>query len=230
MRNYAFGKTEGTYRFRNGGKLKIHSGFDHVPIIEVMMKKDYGKIRNNITIIDIGASTGVFSVYACSTAKNLSIYAFEPSLDYFSTLKENIRINNLQSSVKCFNNAVAGANEVRNITLRSETFIYPSLKGESENANSQSIECVTLAKIMKDNGIEKVGLLKMDCEGAEYEIFKNTAADVLEKVEEIRMEYHNIGSNENVRELRNLLLEKGFEETHFSETTNVFGNIWFKRI
>ena len=229
MNNYAFGKTEGIYRFRNGGRLKIHAGFDHVPVIEVMMKKDYGKIPDNATIIDIGASTGVFSVYACSTAKNVSIYAFEPSPDYFGTLNENIRLNGLEGNVKSFNQAVAGQDGSRNITIRSDTFIYPSLMGKKEGNVQQLVECVTLQTILEKNHLEKIDLLKMDCEGAEYEIFTNTPVAIFDKIKEIRMEYHNIDDNQNVTQLRKILTEKGFRETHFKPTNSIFGNIWFIR-
>ena len=229
MENYAFGKTRGVYHFRNGGNLKIHAGFDHVPIIEVMLKKDYGVIPDKAVIVDIGASTGVFSIYAASTAKDVSIYAYEPSDGYFSTLKENVHLNGLDNSIHCFKNAVAGKNEKRSISIRSSTFIYPSLMPEQEG-KQEVIDCITLEKIFVDNKISSLDLLKMDCEGAEYEIFEQTPVSIMQKVKEIRMEYHNLDQDKNVSQLRSLLKEKGFEETYFKATNEVFGNIWFRKV
>ena len=229
MNNYAFGKTDGVYRFRNGGKLKLFAGFDHVPVIEVIMKKDYGKIPDNALILDIGASTGVFTVYASATSTPISIFAFEPSADYFATLQENVQLNNLGDKVKCFNMAVAGVDEVRDLTARSRTFIYPSLLAGGEGGTSKATQCISLQSIVENNNIEKVDLLKMDCEGAEYEIFLHTPDAVFRKIKEIRMEYHNIDNQKNVEALRNILKAKGFMETYFKPTNSIFGNIWFNQ-
>jgi FkbM family methyltransferase len=226
MKNYAFAKSDGIYTFRNGGRLKINAAFDHVPIIEVMMKKDYGKIPDNSVIIDIGASTGVFSVYAAKTARNVKIYAFEPSADYFKVLQNNIELNSLQNSVKVFNSAVGGKTERRAMSLRSDTFIYPSLMSEQ---NSQTVECISLEDIFLSNNISKIDMLKMDCEGAEYEIFTNCPQNILDRVTEIRMEYHNLDGEKNVENLRKILKAKNFTETYFKPTNEVFGNIWFAR-
>ena len=42
------------------------------------------------------------------------------------------------------------------------------------------------------NALERVDLLKMDCEGAEYEILYGTPDRYLERIREIRMEYHQL--------------------------------------
>ena len=58
--------------------LKIGRGVDHVPIIEVVLRRDYGTVPDGATILDIGASTGVFSVYAAVESPHIRLVAFEP--------------------------------------------------------------------------------------------------------------------------------------------------------
>jgi hypothetical protein len=45
---------------------------------------------------------------------------------------------------------------------------------------------------MRDNNIESIDLLKLDCEGAEWSILP-AAVELLPKVKQLCMEYHNAG-------------------------------------
>jgi len=54
------------------------------------------------------------------------------------------------------------------------------------------VETIALKDFFDGNGISKVDFLKIDCEGAEYEILYNCPQDVLRKIGKISMEYHNL--------------------------------------
>ncbi len=74
-----------------------------------------------------------------------------------------------------------------------------------------SVSCVTLQDIFNDNHIEKCDFLKMDCEGAEYEILYSCPADILERISRIAMEVHQgKGENENIEALICFLKQHGF--------------------
>jgi len=59
----------------------------------------------------------------------------------------------------------------------------------SEIATADS---TTLAKVLRDFGIERVKLLKIDCEGAEYEIIGD--GSILDNVEYLSGEFHSSSS------------------------------------
>ena len=88
-----------TYIFRNGPKIKTIGGIDAVTIAVVFIKKAYGDVDDNSTVIDIGANIGVYSIFAATTSKHTTIYAYEPMLSNFNVLLENIRINKLEKFI-----------------------------------------------------------------------------------------------------------------------------------
>ena len=48
----------------------------------------------------------------------------------------------------------------------------------------------TLPAIFERNGIGRCDLLKVDCEGAEFEIFEHTPSEIFKRIDRIVMEYH----------------------------------------
>jgi len=91
------------------------------------------------------------------------------------------------------------------------------------------IQCVTLDDVFKKNKIDKCDLLKMDCEGAEFEIIYNASSECLDKIEEIRMEYHCFEEGQTVQKLIDFLKDAGFKLTKFKKCTESVGDVWFKK-
>ena len=71
------------------------------------------------------------------------------------------------------------------------------------------VECITLENIFDENRITNCDLLKLDCEGAEYDILMNTKKEIFEKIKLISLEYHNI-INHDGYELKKFLEIVGF--------------------
>ena len=69
---------------------------------------------------------------------------------------------------------------------------------------------ITLEQALESVGLAHCNLLKVDCEGAEYEIFFNTPPEVLERVERIIMEYHDNVIKHSHTELITFLTHHGF--------------------
>jgi hypothetical protein len=57
-------------------------------------------------------------------------------------------------------------------------------------------EVVTLDELFERFAVWKCPLLKLDCEGAEYEVLLNARPETLKKIGNIAMEYH-VGLNEH---------------------------------
>jgi FkbM family methyltransferase len=233
MLNYALGLVpEKPYLFRNGAKLKIGRGVDHVPVIEIFFREDYGEMPSNAVIVDLGASVGVFSVYATATARNVRIYAYEPMPASYRLVEENIRLNGREEAVSAFNYAVGGEAGDRELFVGGTDFFFPTLLGPEGNKQAEhiTVHCTTLAEILDSNGLERVDLLKMDIEGAEYEFLYSAPASCFERVAEIRMEYHDLdGEKRNVASLKAFLTGQGYRVTREWANTPTNGNLWVSR-
>ena len=69
-------------------------------------------------------------------------------------------------------------------------------------------------------------LLKLDCEGAEWEMFQ--LDELLEAGQEIRMEYH-LFDGETVERAKQALRAKGFRVIRTAGLNEVGGTIWASR-
>lgn len=146
---------------------------------------DFGE---DAIIIDVGAHIGAFSILASRKAPRGKVYAFEPLLENYEVLKRNVLLQK-SANISIFNLAVAGNNEKRPLYLDhlnngGHSFI-------KKTASIILVNCRTLAEILAENQIRRCNFLKMDCEGAEYEILLNTPTETLQKIDQIAIEYHS---------------------------------------
>lgn len=203
------------YFLRNGLRFKTRVGtFDRGIIGEVCLDKIYipndeFKIKETDLVIDIGAQIGIFSVFAASLANKGKIFCFEPVFDNFSFLKTNIELNKL-NNVFAYNLAVSDTDGKREIFLDNLNTGGHSIYNRSGTENIIVSESVDLNKWIEVNKFTNIDFLKIDCEGAEYEILKGLSDDKFKLIKKISMEYHNIDQNNNIDFLRSFLINKGY--------------------
>jgi FkbM family methyltransferase len=218
----------GIIRFRSGLRIKINDPSDASSVSVIFFKREYGTVKRNSVVLDIGANKGYFSVYAVNAAENIVVYSFEPIKDTYDSILENIKLNDFQHTITPFNKGVAGSGGIRIFSITSS--ISNSMVFDLNSEKQEKVECITLETIMKENKLSKVDLIKMDCEGAEYEIFYNTPKSYLKRISEIRMEYHKIDDDTlNVQSLINFMKNNRFEVTRHKPSTEWVGIIWFQQ-
>jgi FkbM family methyltransferase len=219
-------RTIETYRFRNGLIIKTKSLVDVTTIAVVFIKQEYGKIFPQArTVVDIGGNIGSFALYAAATGKNASVFTYEPEKENFTTLAENIRANHLEGRIHAFPSGVGGVAGKRKLYLSESP--YHTLYENAEGQKFIEISCVTLKDVFEMNKLERIDLLKLDCEGAEFEILLNAPESCLQRIQEIRMEYHSRGGNK-IADLRAFLEKKDFRMTRWKPEAENSGIIWFK--
>ena len=228
--NYIFRRIQpAEYKFRDGTRLLDGTGTLAGTIAVVFVRQEYGQIDKYQTILDIGANMGSFMLYAARSNSGAKIYCYEPVLQNFSLLTKNIKINSLMSRVFAFQYAVAANNGPMDILLSaSPLHSFYSINRDCEH---EKVECTTLKKIIELHGLEKIDLLKMNCEGAEYEILENCLPDEFERIYNIRLEYHNLGATKrNGDFLARFLTKQGYSIQRFTRYKNESGFIWASRI
>jgi FkbM family methyltransferase len=230
--HYALGLVPASpYQFRNGARLQIGRGVDHVPIIEIFMRNDYGEVPDGAVVLDLGANIGAFSVYAATTARAVTVFAYEPMSDFFRLLQHNVRINGLDHNVKFFNVAVGSDSRDRNLIVGSERFSFPTtVDALYRGTSTLRVPCTSLEQIFSANRLSRVDLLKIDCEGAEYEILYGSPPRIFEKIVEIRLEYHDLGIERcSAKSLKEFLKSQNYVITFDKAMTETGGILWARK-
>lgn len=203
------------FKLKNGLIFKLRSkNNDRVIFNQIWLTKTYTpkefKIKEDDVVIDIGAHIGLFSILAAKSASRGKIYAFEPSEENFNLLKENIDLNKL-SNLELINKAVAKESGAREFALSKDDPAGHAIPYEETNRRKVDVQTTSLDDFFEERNINKVDFLKMDCEGAEYEIFYSCSDETLNKIDKISMEYHNVDTEKNVSRIKSFLEEKRFK-------------------
>ncbi len=189
----------------------------HVDFMVCIIRDEYGlgKLRSLRRIVDIGANIGLFSLAARNLHPAAEIHAYEPNPRTLPYLQQNVE----SVDIRVFGEAVG----------RTEGRVSMHDTGDSNLATVRTsaegtISLTSFAKVMDRIGGE-VDLLKLDCEGAEWELLEDAASWA--GVRELRMEYHLVNGH-TFDELNRSLRALGFRITHHAADRG-FGNVWASR-
>ncbi len=149
-------------------------------------------------VIDIGAHVGIISIYLAKRYPGIRVYAFEPALANWKRLIRNIAANQA-TGVTPYNWAVTG--DGRLVKMMGNPEINSGgMSLVSGIGAGPIISSVTLASIFSNLEINHCALLKIDCEGSEYEILTAGEA-LLDRVDYLRAEFHQRQGETKVQEL-----------------------------
>src|SRR5262245_9717458 len=198
-----------------GLRFRVRTRMDAWVLKETCLDRDYERdasIERGWTVVDVGAAIGDFTVHAARRVGDGVVYAFEPLPDNFARLEQHVRMNGL-SNVRASAEAIAA----RPGTL--SLYTVTGLTGQHRTAGDDSaaaapairVPATTLARAFDERGIARCDLLKIDCEGAEFEIVLGLDGAVLDRVARIVLEYHDHVTEHRHEELARFLEERGFE-------------------
>ena len=88
--------------------------------------------------------------------------------------------------------AVAGENGTAIFNVMENSQTSTILPNSSESTLAQvSVRTLTLPTLFAEHHLDRVDLLKMDIEGSEIALFDSTPDDVLKKISQISVEFHD---------------------------------------
>jgi len=172
-------------------------------------------------VIDIGANVGFFDFLLLSKLDQALIYSYEPLISNVEKLEKTILANPaIQKNIFINQLAVTGSAQDF-LELYSEDTednqVVASIFSDFNANNSKSIKvpCITLSDIIRDTGFKTIDLLKMDCEGSEYDIIYNTRQELVQLIRKMVVEVHDVDAEKNnVTYFTNYLKQLGFAVTH----------------
>lgn len=159
---------------------------------------DYFPFYEKAVIVDIGAHYGYFSLFASkNTQPESQIFAFEPSAQNFQRLKKNLKACQIENILP-FQMAVGGQNKTVQLFTGADVnhSVFENYALGNQTQQGESVEMCTLETIFQQQQIDKIDFLKIDCEGGEYPVILESDKSVLEKVDTISMEFHDMKSSQ----------------------------------
>lgn len=194
-------------------KVRVNTS-DKICIWDVWKKKHYSadgfEINPTDVVVDIGAHIGSFTVFAAKKAMNGRVFAFEPYKETYDLLVQNITLNNL-TNVNLSNIAVSNKETVKKLFVGEGNIGGSSFYKKTYSKQTVDVSTISPEEIFIKNNLERMNFLKMDVEGAEYDILLNASSEILKKIDKIIIEFHdNVPHGHDYKELKDYLENEGF--------------------
>jgi len=187
---------------KNGIKFKHFYG----AIYDVFIYEDYKFLNvQNKSVLDIGAFIGDSPIYFILKGAK-KVYAIEPHPDAYNEMLENIKLNNMENKIIPINMGISYEKDYIFINIKNLAQVASSFF----NSNNKGIKVPAgkLSDIIDKYNID-AQVLKMDCEGCEYDIILKDY-DTIKEFDEIGFEYHACNTKIPVSKLLEKL-NKDFE-------------------
>jgi amino acid adenylation domain-containing protein/FkbM family methyltransferase len=192
-------------------------------------------LRDGDCVFDVGANIGLFSLFAHLAARDVRIFAFEPSPPTFEKLRANVALHGIDAElfecgladrpgvaeftfyprVSASSGFYADAAEDAGVTRRFLSNQDPGLAAHADDLMAGRFESRvfmrplrTLSEVIREQGVERIDCLKLDAEKSEHAVLRGIASEDWPKVRQIAMEVHDIDGR--LEEIAALLKSKGF--------------------
>lgn len=163
---------------KHGGMYKEVIGSDSYNLIQ----SDRVRGKN---VLDIGANVGTFSLLASALGAK-RVVSIEPVSTTFEQLNENIDRSGFKNIIPIRALVTEESGEYKTISMKTDS-------GHNSmylvDGDSEEVMTVTLKNLLDTFEAGDV-VLKLDCEGAEYDIIMNATKEDMDRVSAIFMELH----------------------------------------
>jgi FkbM family methyltransferase len=192
-------------------------------------------------MIDAGGYIGTTAILYAQLYPEAKVVTLEPLPENVEILRKNIEANKLGDRITILPHALWGelGNKIK-VYYRDDSkiglahkFVGSSFPKYHESVSKQFVEAeaLTLDQVMRSMNFNNVRLLKMDIEGAEFNVLANTELGTLAKIQSMVGEYHDIEpeNKENARLKLYLLVTGKFENRSPGEGKTPWGPFYFER-
>ena len=186
--NISFEKKSGenevlSIQFNNKNiRLNVHN-YDNLQVIEEIFINQLYDFRSqeNYVVCDVGMNIAIASLYFASFDNVEKVYGYEPFLQTFERASENMALNTeLAKKIIPFNYGLGDEAEWIEVPLPADGFLGGSTNAEfieelpeELKKGSVKVEIKKIAQAIQEIKQKHPGcniILKLDCEGAEYDI------------------------------------------------------------
>lgn len=232
-------KKNAKFNFDNGFKIEIDeinfyiNSWEEMFILnEIFIENIYNiELNENFSFIDIGMNVGFTSLFFANKKNCINVFSFEPFKKTYDLALKNLSINKFSSKINAFDYGLGFPERVLEVEYNENFKGSMGINGLAEYIEDGSQK--ELAQLyIKDvsNVIEKYKhnfsdkkIVKIDCEGSEYEIF-----DQLDKNNQITtFDYYLIEWHiKEPKQITDILLKYNYKIISFNESADDIGMIY----
>jgi|ERR1700722_4257891 len=219
------------YRIHNGtrnyamlARPTTSSAGDIFVLREVLVEETYKDAlalltARNIRLVDIGANLGSFTIWTHRVLGVREAFCFEPEPDSFRLLNFNLFLNDC-STAKAVECAVGGAERMIKISLDKSSPAGANIYETAASSEAKTVPVIAFEKWLRE--IEgSFDLLKMDCEGAEWEIIRQTDPEQFARFRVVVAEVHADPENkQSVTEFKQSMENLGFRTVRWDNKSH----------
>lgn len=157
-------------------------------------------------VLDAGGFRGdwasdIFARYLCA------VLVFEPVRSFADGIAKRFRQN---PKIRLFRFGMGGSSRKETLHLRENASSI--FGGGPGSGSSEEIEIKDIAAFIRENGIKKIDLLKLNIEGMEYEVLERLLETGLARIiTDIQVQFHNVAPDS---EARMRAIQKGLGQSH----------------
>jgi FkbM family methyltransferase len=187
-------------------KLKLQGGLYNGEVVNIFLEDVYRILPvQGRVVLDIGANIADSSIYFALRGAS-KVIGVEPFPDNYEIARKNVALNNFSGRISVML-AGCGANDgYINISNGFETGIA-SHTYDDVYKPGKNVPSITLGSILKEHNIQDgETVLKMDCEGCEYDTILSASDALLRQFSHMLIEYH-----QGYKDLKERLEKSAFE-------------------
>lgn len=184
---------------------KDFEGSVSAPYIAKELARDcYGVKKINFKagdiVLDLGGNIGLFSIWLAKQWPQIKIYSFEPLIENYENLLHNLVENQIKNVIPFYKAITGDGRRVqiatpKNVSGGASLRFDRSYNGDPNLIYRSFVDSWTLNECFSFLKLDQVKLLKIDCEGSEFEILP--ACSKLYKIEYLSGEFHKTPKKEH---------------------------------
>ena len=206
-------------RLLDKGKYKsfVRDNNDDENVIDEVITRQIYTIEpewfNGGIIIDIGANIGTFCI---PNSKYAEVWAFEPNPSTYNVLEANVGLN--KANVKIFNYGFGNSKFSKINNRGGSSSVIPELKDFFGEPTDREFDCDI--KDISELQFGHCNLMKIDCEGSEYDILENMPNEMWIKIDRMIIEFHPFHNDKRQSYVNEIL------NHHYHQVKRI-GNVWY---
>jgi FkbM family methyltransferase len=176
-------------------------------------------VNGTSTFLDIGANIGFYSILFAMESEESEVHAFEPLQKNVARMKHNIGLNDV-TSIQLHEFALSDEDGTADLKVSDGNLGETSIISNPVSSESNRL-VETDTKRLDALAIETPDLVKIDVEGAEYQVLEGGRECLSEHKPEILLELHPhrmVNPDKRIRDIQTILQNSGYSDVKLVES------------